>query len=224
MVTQADIKKATLKGLGSFDNVLAANVPALKISFEPTLVISAGRIDRLGVDIRSFREPLTKVVKEIIIPSIGANFDAEGRPSWEKHSEGTIDIRERLGNPAGKILNSTGKLKKGAMQFNNWQIGKATAVMANLPARVWYGNIHQKGYEGKSMAARVVAAGGSKNKALHKAISDAISNGSRIHEAASIPARPFVMLQDEDRDAIAEKFIEWLGDRVRRAWPSVGGL
>lgn len=221
MVTQSDINRAVFKGLGTRSGVTSAMAPTLGITFEPTLVIAAGRIDKLGVDIRSFREPLERAIKQVIIPSIGMNFDQGGRPEWEGHSAGTEEIRSRLRKPLGAVLVTTGALKRGAMQFNNWKVGRGAAVMSDLPARVWYGKVHQKGYEGKTMAARVKAAGGNAATALTVAIGDALASKSRGHVVPPIPARPFVMLQPEDEDRITEVFIEWLGERVQAAWPGV---
>lgn len=222
MVARADVNKAVFKGLGSFSGVSAAIAPNITISFEPTIVIAASRIDKLGADIRSFREPLERAIKQVIIPSIGKNFDSGGRPSWDELSPETEEIRNRLGKPLGTILIATGALKRGAMQFNNWQVGRGAAVFSQLPARVQYGMIHQAGYEGKTMAARVKAASGDKIKALDNAISDAVGGKNKKRAVAPIPSRPFVMLQPEDEDAITEIFIKWLSERVRAAWPGVG--
>lgn len=222
MVTPADVKKAVFKGLGSFSGVTGAMAPSLEFTFEPTIVIAASRIDKLGVDIRSFRKPLERAIREVVIPSIGQNFDVGGRPSWEPLSVSTEEIRSRIGKrPVGRVLVSTGALRRGATQLNNWKIGRGAAVFAQLPPRVWYGMVHQLGYEGKTMTSRIKAAGGDKGKALANAIADAMSGKSTGHVVPPIPARPFAMLQPEDEDRITEIFIEWLGERAHVAWPGV---
>lgn len=209
------------------------------VTFEPTIGIVAGRIDKLGVDIRSFREPLTRAIKEVMIPSFRKNFDQGGRPeSWPPLSEATLEIRQRRGVGGSDPLIRTGLLRRTMGQQNIWTIKKESAILKDLPAKVWYGAIHQAGYEGRSMKA-LIKKTGSPRAALESIINqqlDVMERGiqfraSRGRElryeggggtirtgAAEIPARPFVMYQDEDEDAIMEIFIKWLGERVDRAF------
>jgi phage gpG-like protein len=194
------------------------------VDFEPTVGIVAAKIDRLGMDIRSFREPLTRSIKEVMIPSFRKNFDAGGRPSWEPLSDSTLEIRSRLGTGT-QMLKQSGRLEKAATSFNIWKVSTTSAIILRLPERVWYGKLHQAGYGGsggsKSMKARLNQFGGDAKKALDSLLDeqwDAMANGKKMKSAgaAPIPARPFILIQDEDEDEIAEVFTQWLEERVER--------
>lgn len=91
--------------------------------------------------IRSLRVPLTKSVKEVIIPSIRQNFNAEGRPSWAELKPATIKKRKY----AHPILNDKGILRRRALQFNIWTIDKDSAQITGLDSRVDYAGYHQSG-------------------------------------------------------------------------------
>jgi phage gpG-like protein len=97
----------------------------------------------LGLDIRSFREPLKRSVQGVVAPSIQLNFDVEGRPPWAPLAESTVDEKQRLGYPPD-ILTRTGKLRRVAGQLNAWTITQEDATMTNLPGAE-YGEFHQDG-------------------------------------------------------------------------------
>jgi len=120
-------------------------IVSIKWSLKPSVGIVAKDIERLGLDIRSFREPLTKIVKLVMIPSIKKNFAEGGRPSWEPLAESTIIARKYSAWP---ILEVTGLLKKRATQFNIWSINLTTATVKALPSDVYYGAYHQSGAGG----------------------------------------------------------------------------
>lgn len=126
--------------------------------------------------IRSFREPLTKSVREVVIPSIRNNFAAEGRPGWAPLAPSTVLSRQ---GASGPILNRTGRLLKVATQFNIWTYTKDSAQITGIDSRVKYGKYHQGG-------------------------------------TRKMPARPFIVLQDEDEEQIERIFAEWVDDRMRR--------
>lgn len=182
----------------------------------PSIGIVAKDMDRLGLDIRSYRKPMTDAVKRIIIPSIRKNFDQGGRPPWEPLSPDTIKLR----GDAWPILQRTGKLRKGATQFNIWDIGETSATVRRLPANVWYGALHQQGHGGFGKHVR------SAKKALGRGASSAaitrkafeIMDAARGGKAASveIPQRRFIMYQEQDVDDIQELFLEWLLERAQR--------
>jgi phage gpG-like protein len=217
--TQRDIKRSVFGGLNIQGALSSSMVPG--ISFEPTIGIAAGRIAKLGVDIRSFREPLTRAIKQVVIPSIQKNFDEGGRPeAWEPLSDFTLKRRDQEGYDNQPLV-KTGKLKKTMAQFNIWTVTPTMAVLADLPQSVSYGKVHQAGYEGKGGGRRIKARGRSTMQVLEGITDNALSGGSAGGVVPPIPARPFVALQPEDEDRITEIFIEWLGERVMRAWPGV---
>lgn len=221
-------RQSVRRGLNADDQILA-------FDFKPTIGISAREIDKLGLDIRSFREPLKRAVQKVMAPSFRKNFEEEGRPeSWAELSSATLDIREREGY-GDMILDKTGLLKKTAQQLNIWTIGQETAVIRDLPEKVWYGRVHQAGYGGtgggSKMSGRMKKFGGDAKMAMRDLDDDimhAMVTGKKMHGGErtvnEIPARPFIVLQEEDFDAIEEVFVEWLQERAMRAGfrPGVG--
>ena len=197
----------------------------LQFDFQPSVGISARAIDRLGLDIRSFRVPLERVVKQVMAPSFRKNFDQEGRPdAWAELSSATLDIRAREGY-GDKILDKTGLLKKTIQQLNIWTITTETATIRDLPEKVSYGKVHQGGFGGQGggskMSSYLKKAGGDAKEA-QKLLDDdlimAMRNGTKMgggkKTVAEIPARPYVAIQEEDYDDIEKVFVEWLGERM----------
>jgi phage gpG-like protein len=196
--------------------VMRDSVPQL--TFSPSIGIIARNIDKMGIDIRSFKEPLKRAVQQVIIPSIQQNFEEEGRPPWDPYSASTLDIRERLGDPVNKLLNKTGDLQNVMQRYNLWTVNNNAAILLDIP--LWYGKLHQEGH-GKSMAAaikRTGSAAGAFNQ-INSQIKSAIKTGTTIRGTdMNIPARPFVMIQPEDVPKIQEVFERWLGERVNKHW------
>jgi phage gpG-like protein len=110
-------------------------------SFVRDSLVLAGDLDMAALSIKSLREPLTKSVKQVIIPSIRKNFDAEGRPAWRQLADSTV-ARRGTSHP---ILDEKGTLKKRATQFNIWTIGRDSAAITGLDSRVKYAGFHQGG-------------------------------------------------------------------------------
>lgn len=144
--------------------------------FSRDALILAGDLDALATyGIRSFREPLVKSVREVIIPSIRNNFAAEGRPAWAPLAPSTVLSR----GASGPILNRSGRLLKVATQFNIWSYTRDSATITGIESRVKYAKYHQGG-------------------------------------TRKMPARPFILLQDEDEEQIERIFYDWLDERIRR--------
>jgi len=186
---------------------------------EPSIGIAAGRIKRLGLDIRSFKEPLTTAIKTVVIPSIRKNFDEGGRPTpWEPLAEFTIKMRHYQAWP---ILRRTGALRKAATQFNIWTVSTTSAAIRSLPQKVWYGYVHQAGYGSFSLftteASKRLGPGASQKDVNNEAfkLMDAVRGEGRA-AAIHIPARPFIMFQQEDFEKITAVFYEWMVSRAER--------
>jgi phage gpG-like protein len=181
----------------------------VEAKWSPPLKVEAAYINRLGADIRSFREPITKAIKQVIIPSIRKNFDAGGRPAWPPYSENTIEFRAMMGESSKSLLVKSGKLRATMGYFSIWTVNQTAGELTNIPSSIWYGNLHQGGYGGqaKPLGGLVRLPGGKTKQA---------------HWAATIPARPFVMYQSEDEEDIVKIFEKWLEERIDRAWP--GGV
>lgn len=142
---------------------------------EDALILAGDLQDLAQYGIRSFREPLEKSVRTVIIPSIRNNFAAEGRPGWAPLAPATVLSR----GASGPILNRTGRLLKVATQLNIWTYTRDSATITGIDSRVKYGKYHQAG-------------------------------------TAKMPSRPFILLQDEDEEAIEQIFYVWLDQRIRR--------
>jgi phage gpG-like protein len=189
--------------------------------FSPAPGIVAKDINRLGLDIRSFREPLAKAIKLVMMRSIRRNFEVGGRPEpgWEPLAEYTINVR----GDAWPILVRSGALKRIASSFGIWSIGETSAAIKALPAKVWYGNIHQEGYGSIGMRARKILgqlATPKRVAALVEQLSRQAERGGRVSTFV-IPQREFALFQTEDIEKIQEIFIEWMEDRadqVGRGW------
>jgi phage gpG-like protein len=189
----------------------------VQFDFQPSLGMLARDIDKLGVDIRSFRVPLTESVRTVMVPSIRTNFAVGGRPPWEALAESTVEIR----GDEGPILVRSGALSKVASQINIWSISQVGATIKDLPQKVWYGKVHQAGYAGSDGPT-----GGDLLERLGE--TSFIGSGLTLSELAAgasghtgspaIPARPFIMFQPEDEVAIEAVFARWLEERVARDW------
>jgi phage gpG-like protein len=110
-------------------------------SFVRDSKLLAADLDMAALSIKSLREPLTRSVKQVIIPSIRKNFDAEGRPAWRPLADSTVERR----GTSHPILNEKGTLKKRATQFNIWTIDRDSAAITGLDSRVKYAGYHQGG-------------------------------------------------------------------------------
>lgn len=205
-------------GLRIDPSLNSSRVSSLSMTFEPSIGIMARRVDKLGLDIRSFREPLHRAVKEVVIPSIAMNFAKHGRPRWAPLAEATINQRHSKGTGA-RILDRTGLLRRTMGQLNVWHIDTEKALIANLPSKIWYGVVHQKGV-------------GDPNALADMWYDPVLQREVNVGEGAgqiNIPARPFVMIQPEDENKIDAIFSEWLAERVMAAGfgyprPTRGGI
>jgi phage gpG-like protein len=197
----------------------ARTLTGVDFEFQPSIGLIAARIDKLGMDIRSFKEPLTRAVVQVMIPSFKENFDSEGRPGWEPLAPYTVQRRKGHTHP---ILFRSGKLRKVATSRGIWQISRNGAVITNLPGSVWYGTIHQAGLGGFGQrldAARKKLGSGARGRDVVGEAFDAMDEaGGDTRGAAAIPARPFIMFQEGDEDAIQEVFFDWLEERIDKWW------
>lgn len=203
--------REALNGLRINQGITSAMLPG--ITFQPTLGITARRIDKLGIDIRSFREPLKRSIQQVVAPSFQKNFDKGGRPSWEPLSPDTEEVQQRLhGIGSHPPLVRTGHLRRRMGQFNIWTVNKDSAILRDLPADVRYGGIHQIGFPGKGVSRGRDTYG-------RAALARATKGKKGPRPVPAIPARPFVMLQEKDVKDISNVFDKWLGERIDRAWP-----
>jgi phage gpG-like protein len=195
---------------------LRTHSPVLDFEFVPSLSIMAKDVLKLGLDIRSFKVPLQRAVKEVMIPSIRQNFDSEGRPPWPELEAGTLMNREYAGYDDGPILNRSGALRRVATQLNIWTINQQSATVRDLPESVWYGKVQQAGTDGGGAGTDTMSTTGlSLQETIDKLRAQAAASGSV--GKADIPPRPFIMFQDDDPDKIEAVFGKWLDERIALA-------
>jgi phage gpG-like protein len=189
--------------------ILASNMSSvqaggmgIEIEMDPSPVLLVAAWDKLGLDIRSFRVPLERSVRQVIGPSLKTNFDVGGRPQWEFLSPDYAAKRERKKSTRGMIGSSgavtsgsfegsimgvanvlvlSGRLARTAGQLRIWDIdGLEGLATLSLPADVWYGAIHQEGHH-------------------------------------PVPQREWAVFQPEDLDDIEKVFADWMEERVEDA-------
>ena len=105
--------------------------------------------DKLALDLAGanrMREPLLKIGREVMSPSIERNFAVGGRPNkWEQ--SGTSRYREAKGDASGSSspLWVTGKMKRSAGAFARWRVKNNELTYGYFPATIWYAPVHDKG-------------------------------------------------------------------------------
>lgn len=117
------------------------------IDFSPPVLDMGNRMHFLGSSISSFKEPLRKAVKDVVIPSFETNFAVGGRPAWEPLSDYTLERRSNAGT-GSQILVEHGQLYYYATHAQAWtyddQEGEAWIQTSKLGA-AFYGEVHQWG-------------------------------------------------------------------------------
>ena len=200
--------------------------------FKPSIGIAAKRLQMFGESLEDMTDPLTRSVKDVMTISILENFMTGGRPTWDSLSENTLARRAKDGSGT-MLMVRTGALAEAASSVGIWSIGKTSATIRSLPRNVWYGYVHQAGQQGNSYsggnwfqkyqnAARKSLGSEASKKEVDELAFKIFDKRTTVHGAAprstpSIPARPFVMFQDEDIDAIELIFVEWLEMKVAEA-------
>lgn len=162
---------------------------SVTIEFSPPIADIQAALMEIDRDLSNMRTPLTASIKQVIIPSIDANFEAGGRPTWEPLSTETLGRRAREGT-GEKLLQVTGMMRTVATQFSRWDVGTEEAIISNWPANQFV------------------------KVAVHNSGGDHAGWSHNVH----IPARPFLMIQDEDADKIVDIFMAWMELRTRGDW------
>jgi phage gpG-like protein len=169
-----------------------AAVGGVEVTMIPSPYILASQFDKLGANIRSFKVPLERSIKQVLAPSFQKNFDVGGRPTaWEALSSITVDKKRSLGSRwPEKPLMRKGRLKRTAGQLNIWTIRgpEGIAYINRLPSHSWYGILHQSG----------------------------LGSGDAF-DAFGFPDRPWAVVQEEDARAIDKVFFDWIEERVAMA-------
>src|SRR5687767_7528749 len=105
---------------------MAATV-TVDVVAEPGLDLTARNLIALGVNIKSFREPLKRSARRIGKEVIGEAFESEG-PGWEPLADSTVAKKGK-----DDILVDSGQLQKVAQQLNAWEITQTQASFFHIP-------------------------------------------------------------------------------------------
>jgi phage gpG-like protein len=198
----------SLSGLVIKGGITGANLRGAGISmtFEPSMVISAAKVNTLGMKLHDFHGPLHEAIEKVMIPSIHKNFVVGGRPKWQPLSADTLQNRRwapGLGYVA-KPLVRTGALMGAMQDIGIWHIDTQRATLANLPEAVWYGVVHQAGYGG----------GGRSSFSIRNPLTGRVESVGEDSGEGEIPARPFVVVQRSDEIRIESIFKKWLAVQI----------
>lgn len=166
----------------------------IDISFDPALALLIA--DFMSVDFSDMKVPLTKIVKDVMVPSIQENFVQGGRPAWRPLSDSTTWVRNpsnggpqlitpgtrtrKVSGPAfgdNVPLVKSGALMAAATSVDAWTITDQDATAENL-GDAPYGAFHQVG-------------------------------------TPTIPARPFFVIQPQDEDQAVQIFEDWAFEKVQ---------
>lgn len=159
---------------------------------------------------------MTKPFKQasiVILKSVLENFRAQGRPDpWTPLSPLTLMLR-RGGGAGAKILEDTGQMERGIFPFNaeTNEAGEfGVAASSNTP----YAVLMQKG--GVSQPSDVMVPAGTRRNPRVMTASENVRYGKRRGSSNSVaayvmhigshpvPARPFMMLQEEDKSVVTQ--------------------
>jgi phage virion morphogenesis protein len=150
--------------------------------------------------------PAMRVVASIMRTSVVRNFEKQGRPRWEPLSPVTLALRKR--KKKGRKRKSKGSARKPKILrvqgFAGGLLGsisgEATANSAMVGTNKIYAAVHQFGAKKGEFGTVTIT---------RKIATSKRSGGSRIAKPyqmqvpwGDIPARPFLVLQDEDKEEI----------------------
>lgn len=183
------------------------------IDIQPSPVLLAAEMLAVATSLDDFHTPLERCVKKIMMPSIRKNFDSQGRPSWAPLSQATLNRRKSSGQGVtNRILSRTGALRRRAASFKIWTIQKDAAFIQTVgegSGGVPWAKLHQEGMEGS---------GGSIGRIIRNGIPQiptaVLRDGDQVVEGYSgdIPARPFLVVQTEDEEAMEQEFDKWIAE------------
>lgn len=128
------------------------------ITWQPELYTVVLEFETLAKNIKSLKEPLDRMVRQVFIPAIKNQWAVGGDPPWKPLAEFTVDKKGH-----DEILVETGDLMKQAQYLKNWTINgpAGTAALDSLNENVSYGYLHQTGFvnwvTGRMTAPRVWA-------------------------------------------------------------------
>ena len=166
-------------------------------------------VDRLLVNMGRKAKKPTVALKEIgleMLLSINKNFEAEGRPNrWAPLSAMTLAMRRNKNKASSKILQDTGILR-GSINYQLTDDEQGVAIGTNIK----YAAPHQYGAR-INMSARTIIP--KKAKVLRFVVDGKVVYSKYAKQKArtiTIPARPYLLFQDEDISSIQQILLESL--------------
>lgn len=166
------------------------------------------RLERLFVNVETkIKKPINilKQIGQYMLGSIDKNFETQGRPNkWAHLASSTIKNRRNKNKSTIKILQDTGMLRKSITY-------DATDDQVAIGTNLKYARIHQYGGDIKQPFRHQITnfrkyKSGKVRFSSEKKATFSQKNAVLKH-FIKIPARPFLMFQDEDKDAIREIFV-----------------
>jgi phage gpG-like protein len=119
--------------------------------FMSTANLLARDLNRLATSTRTgTRELLESAVREVAIPSIAANFQAGGRPSWKELADSTLERRERADLDSRPLI-ASGAGRAEALDRDRWTITRTEAAYHAPPGPIRF---HQHGADDGHFPAR----------------------------------------------------------------------
>lgn len=157
------------------------------------------RVSDQLIRLRNTSTPLT-AISILMYKSVMENFKAEGRPTqWQKLSPLTLALRRKgKGTGSPKILQDTGHLRMSIYPEVNENEGMAI-VGTNVP----YAGLMQRGGTGYLPARTITPR--KKKGVLRFVMNGNVIFCKRVEQPArttKIPARPFLLIQSEDKTKI----------------------
>ena len=128
-------------------------------------------------------KPAMQDIGEIVRTSVERNFAARGRPAWKP------SIRARLSG--GETLSDTARLRRS---FTVRATERSVAVGTNVE----YAAVHQFGAKKGSFGVVTASVREHLRKVAGKEVTVKAHTRKQILPWGDIPARPFLMVQDED--------------------------
>jgi len=87
------------------------------------------------------RQPLLRIAREVLAPSINQNFEVGGRPTAWRATASGMRYRSARGGGSGPLV-VTGKLKRSASALARFKVRKNVMTYGNFPNRSWYAAVH----------------------------------------------------------------------------------
>jgi hypothetical protein len=174
-------------------NIGGGRAGGVGISMFPSGALLSGRLNQWAGQIRSFEPVLQQIVREVVQPRIGQNFGGQtaAGENWAPLSENTpfMPYREAHNAAGSPPLDVTGRLKRVAQQQNIWAFDNRAGIafVRDMPGAE-YGEAQQQGFYNQGLQGGM----------------------------GQVPARPFIVVNDEDIERGANIFDNWVSENFNR--------